>query len=184
MSNSVNSSIAEQEELFQLPGEEITARLGHILMQRNLRLATAESCTGGQIATTLCATENTPEFYGCGFVTFNDRAKIKLLHVNPRTLAQHSAVSRQTVEEMAQGARSISGEPISVAVSGYAGPEDGPDGTPAGSIWFAWSMFDQPVASEFRQFSGNCEAVINQAVKFALIRILQRLEKNHEGASE
>ncbi|POP41200.1 competence protein ComA [Superficieibacter electus] len=184
MNKSVSSSVIEQGDLFQFSVGQIADRLGHALTQKNLRLTTAESCTGGQIATTLCAAENTPDFYGCGFVTFTDEAKITLLHVNPRTLANYTAVSRQTVEEMALGARKVSGEPLSVSVSGYAGPEDGPDGTPAGLIWFGWSMFDLPVMSEYRQFSGEPKAVINQAVKFALGRVLQHLEKENPAAPE
>ena len=77
---------------------------------------------------------------------------------------------------MALGARNVSGEPLSVAVSGYAGPEDGPDGTPAGFIWFGWSVPDRHVMSESRQFSGKPEEVIQQAVKFALGRVLQFVE--------
>ncbi|WP_312952254.1 2-oxo-tetronate isomerase [Superficieibacter sp.] len=176
MNNSVNTPDTAQNDVFQLSVEQIADRLGNLLSQKKLRLTTAESCTGGQIATTLCAAEDTPEFYGCGFVTFTDEAKIKLLHVRPQTLAEHTAVSQQTVEEMALGARKISGEELAVSVSGYAGPEDGPDGTPAGFIWFAWSVLDQPVFSESHQFSGECEEVIHEAVKFALARLLVQLE--------
>jgi len=176
MNNSTSPSATEQHDLASLSIEQLTDRLGSVLTQKNLRLTTAESCTGGQIATTLCAAKDTPDFYGCGFVTFTDEAKITLLHVNSRTLAEHTAVSYQAVEEMALGAREVSGEPLSVAVSGYAGPDDGPDGTPAGFIWFAWSVLDRPVISESRQFSGEPKEVINQAVNVALARVLQLLQ--------
>lgn len=183
MNNSVNSPASGQHDLFRLSVEEIADRLGRALSEKHLRLTTAESCTGGQIATTLCATENTPDFYGCGFITFTDEAKITLLHVNPQTLAAHTAVSRQTVEEMALGAREVSGEPLSVSVSGYAGPKDGPDGTPAGFIWFGWSIRDRPVMSASRQFSGQPEEVIQQAIKFALAQVLYYVEEEREASA-
>ncbi|WES67237.1 2-oxo-tetronate isomerase [Superficieibacter sp. HKU1] len=182
MNNSINPSATEQHNHSPLSVEQIADRLGSLLTQKNLRLTTAESCTGGQIATTLCAAKDTPDFYGCGFVTFTDEAKSRLLHVHPRTLAEYTAVSRQTVEEMARGAREVSGEPLSVAVSGYAGPDDGPDGTPAGVVWFAWSVLEQPVISESRQFSGEPEDVIKQAVQFALARVLHFLEEETEAS--
>ncbi|WP_312738263.1 nicotinamide-nucleotide amidohydrolase family protein, partial [Atlantibacter hermannii] len=70
--------------------------LGKLLRARTLRLTTAESCTGGQLAVALCAAENTPDFYSCGFITFNDDAKRKLINVRPETLARYTAVSQQT----------------------------------------------------------------------------------------
>ena len=92
---------------------ELTKQVASALIDRRLRLTTAESCTGGSLAAALCAEADTAAFYDIGLITFSDRAKQQLLDVNASTLEKYSAVSRQTVEEMSTGA---------LARSGAAGP--------------------------------------------------------------
>lgn len=72
-----------------------------------------------------------------GYVTFTDEAKAKILRVQRHSLAEHTAVSEAVVTEMAQGAKDQAEVNISIAISGYGGPEGGEDGTPAGTVWFA-----------------------------------------------
>jgi PncC family amidohydrolase len=79
---------------------ELTKQVASALIDRRLRLTTAESCTGGSLAAALCAEADTAAFYDIGLITFSDRAKQQLLDVNASTLEKYSAVSRQTVEEM------------------------------------------------------------------------------------
>ncbi|WP_312979230.1 2-oxo-tetronate isomerase [Atlantibacter sp.] len=152
----------DQDELINQANE-----LGKLLIARQLRLTTAESCTGGQLAVALCAAENTPDFYSCGFITFNDDAKSKLVNVKPETLARYTAVSQQTVEEMVAGAIERSGENIGVAISGYAGPDGGPDGTPAGTVWFAWGHAHN-IKTAVKRFEGDSVSVLQQAVVYAI----------------
>lgn len=71
-----------------------------------------------------------------GYVTFTDEAKAKILRVQRHSLAEHTAVSEAVVTEMAQGAKDQAEVNISIAISGYGGPEGGEDGTPAGTVWF------------------------------------------------
>lgn len=156
--------------------QDIATALGRLLIERGLTLTTAESCTGGQLATTLCAAEDTPLFFGAGFVTFNDDAKATVLAVDPQTLAQHTAVSAQTVKEMATGALKLSGADVSIAVSGYAGPEGGEDGTPPGTVWFAWHLPEEKVTVKSARFEGDCRSVIAQATDYALAEVLKLLE--------
>ncbi|MDX6022097.1 2-oxo-tetronate isomerase [Scandinavium sp. V105_16] len=153
----------------------IANQLGHLLIARKLTLTTAESCTGGHIASTLCAAEDTPLYFGAGFVTFNDAAKEAVLGVHPLTLKNHTAVSQETVTEMAAGAITRTGAQVSIAVSGYAGPDGGEDGTPAGTVWFAWYLSPSDIVSECVHFDGDCEAVITQATAYALTGLLSRL---------
>ena len=153
--------------------------LGKLLRARTLRLTTAESCTGGQLAVALCAAENTPDFYSCGFITFNDDAKRKLINVRPETLARYTAVSQQTVEEMVAGALAESGEDIGVAISGYAGPDGGPDGTPAGTVWFAWGEADT-IKSAVKRFEGDSVTVLQQAVVYAITMLWEYVTQLHD----
>ena len=96
---------------------ELTKQVASALIDRRLRLTTAESCTGGSLAAALCAEADTAAFYDIGLITFSDRAKQKLLGVNASTLEKYSAVSRQTVEEMSTGALARSGADISIAIT-------------------------------------------------------------------
>lgn len=149
---------------------------GIYLSQRGLRLATAESCTGGLITYTLCATEDTTAFYSSGFITYTNEAKQRMLGVKEETLRLYTAVSEQTVHEMAAGARARSGEDVSLSVSGYAGPSGGEDGTPPGTVWFGWGMPGQETVAEKRHFNGDPKTVIDQAAVFALERLVELLK--------
>ena len=84
--------------------ENLTSALSQRLIADQLRLTTAESCTGGKLASALCAAEDTPKFYGAGFVTFTDQAKMKILSVSQQSLERYSAVSEKVAAEMATGA--------------------------------------------------------------------------------
>ena len=158
--------------LLAKPVSELADTLGTLLCDKGLRVATAESCTGGQIATALCACESTPEFYGSGFITFTDEAKSTLLHVKPETLARWTAVSGQTASEMAQGACDVSQQPVSIAVTGYAGPDGGEDGTPAGTVWFGWGLPQRAPVIAKCHFDGETKSVLEQAVKYALAALI------------
>lgn len=165
------------DALLALSSVDLASKLGDLLVSKKLRVTTAESCTGGQIATSLCASSDTPEFFGCGFITFTDEAKSTLLGVKPETLARWTAVSEQTATEMAEGARNVSHEPVSLSVTGYAGPDGGEDGTPAGTVWFGWGLPGKAPLTIKRQFEGDSKAVLDQAVKFALAKLFVLLEE-------
>lgn len=125
----------------------------------------------------LCATADSAEFYSGGIVTYSNKAKRKLLQVKAKTLARYTAVSKETVSEMARGALAASQEAVSVAVSGYAGPEGSGDGTPAGTVWFAWAILDDVIDTRTLHFKGNSEQVMYQAAYFALHHLLTLLKK-------
>lgn len=99
---------------------ELTKKLATQLTDRGLRLTTAESCTGGNLAVALCAEENTAEFYDVGMVVFSDAAKERILGVRHETIERFTAVSEQTVTEMAAKIREIAEADIGLAISGYA----------------------------------------------------------------
>ena len=147
--------------------ENLTSALSQRLIADQLRLTTAESCTGGKLASALCAAEDTPKFYGAGFVTFTDQAKMKILSVSQQSLERYSAVSEKVAAEMATGAIERADADVSIAITGYGGPE-------AGTVWFAWHIKGQNYTAVMH-FAGDCETVLALAVRFALAQLLQLL---------
>lgn len=151
--------------------KQAAEKAGESLLKVGCKVATAESCTAGLVGMSLGAAANSADYFTSGFITYTDGAKHKLLGVSSETLVIHTAVSEAVVREMVKGAVAVSGEAVSLAVSGYAGPDGGEDGTPAGTIWFAWHLPDEQVHAEVHHFTGDPETVVRQAALFALQRL-------------
>jgi PncC family amidohydrolase len=112
-------------------------KIGQILRARALKLATAESCTGGLVSDRLTDIAGSSEYFMGGVVAYAYEAKVKLLDVSWDTLNTVGAVSREVVIQMAQGARTLFDVDIAVSVSGIAGPGGGTPEKPVGSTWIA-----------------------------------------------
>ncbi|HHK9554041.1 MULTISPECIES: 2-oxo-tetronate isomerase [Enterobacter] len=159
---------------------ELTKKVASKLTDLGLRLTTAESCTGGKLSVALCAEENTADFYDVGLVVFSDGAKERILGVSPQTLERYTAVSEQTVTEMAASIRDIAQADVSIAISGYAGPEGGDDGTAAGTVCFGWNICGQ-THTRTVLFSGDCQDVVEKAVQFSLAELVSLLSDGNKG---
>ena len=149
---------------------EASRVLGKFLSDRNLTATTAESCTGGGIACAITAVSGSSGWFNQAYVTYSNGAKQKLVGVSAETLERHGAVSRETVREMAAGARKAAGADVAVSVSGIAGPTGGTAEKPVGSVWVGFAAGDS-VITEFRHFAGDRASVRRQAVLFALRRL-------------
>lgn len=134
------------DQLEQLFGDHIIGegdttlaqRVLELLRQRGATLTTAESCTGGLIASLLTRVPGSSEGFHAGFVTYSNAIKQSVLGVRGDTLAQHGAVSEEVVREMALGALQCAGADYAIAVSGIAGPDGGSAEKPVGTVWLAW----------------------------------------------
>jgi nicotinamide-nucleotide amidase len=104
---------------------------------RGLKVATAESCTGGLVAAALTEIAGSSDVVERGFVTYSNEAKQEMLGVKPMTLVRHGAVSHQTAVEMAKGALAHSLADLAVAITGIAGPGGGSKAKPVGLVHFA-----------------------------------------------
>jgi len=155
--------------------KSLARRIGVRLKKRNLKLATAESCTGGWIAQTVTSVSGSSGWFDRGFVTYSNEAKKELLGVRGRTLSRHGAVSRETAKEMAAGALARSRAQVAIAVTGVAGPGGGTKAKPVGTVCFAWSRKRGTMESLVRHFRGGRERVRRQSVVFALKGLLERL---------
>jgi len=117
----------------------LARRVGSRLKRRRLKLATAESCTGGWIAQAVTSVAGSSEWFERGFVTYSNEAKKEMLGVRAATLSRHGAVSEETAREMAAGALKRSEAHVALAVTGIAGPGGGTRKKPVGMVCFAWS---------------------------------------------
>ena len=143
---------------------------------RKLKIAAAESCTGGWIAKALTDIAGSSQWLECGFVTYSDAAKVRDLGVSVDTLARCGAVSEPVVREMAVGALRVTGSDVAVAVSGIAGPDGGTAEKPVGTVWFCVAARRGTALThhcELKRFDGDRAAVRECAVAHALRLILQ-----------
>lgn len=119
-------------------GLRLTQALNNALVKENKVLCTAESCTGGLIASGITSEAGSSQVFEAGYVVYSNRVKEQTLGVNEQTLIDHGAVSEQVVREMAEGALEKSGADIALAISGIAGPDGGTSEKPVGTVWMAW----------------------------------------------
>ncbi|MDD3370265.1 MAG: CinA family protein [Alphaproteobacteria bacterium] len=140
--------------------------------QKNLRIVTAESCTGGLIAAALTDVPGASAVVERGFVTYSNEAKVDVLGVLPEILNRYGAVSKQVAEEMAQGALAFSHADVAVSVTGIAGPDGGTDKKPVGLVFFGLATKQGALMHYKCQFSGNRDEIRLQAVAEALRLVL------------
>jgi nicotinamide-nucleotide amidase len=136
--------------------------------RQGLRLATAESCTGGLIVGCLTEIAGSSTVVDRGYVVYDNRAKIEMLGVAEATLAAHGAVSEEAAGDMVRGALARSGCDVAVAVTGIAGPGGGSPGKPVGLVYLAAARWGAPVRHMHRVFAGDRAAVRLATVEAAL----------------
>lgn len=129
-------------------------QISNLIRSSGLKLVTAESCTGGLIASRITDIPGSSDYFLGGIVAYAYEAKVALLNVSWDTLKMHGAVSRETVLEMARGARKALGADLAISVSGIAGPGGGLPGKPVGTTWFGLSAIDGEW-SYLHQFNGD-----------------------------
>jgi len=106
-----------------------------LLTEKGLKVATAESCTGGYLSKRITEVAGSSAVFDCGVISYANQIKEKLLGVKPETLEQYGAVSPETAREMAEGVRGISGADIGVSITGVAGPDGGTEEKPVGLVY-------------------------------------------------
>lgn len=144
---------------------------------RRLRIATAESCTGGLVAAAITSIPGSSEVFERGFVTYSNKAKQEMLGVPGDLIADMGAVSEPVARAMAEGALTHSNGLISVAITGVAGPGGGSAFKPVGTVHFATALTNQDV--RHREFHFNVEgreAVQMAATLTALQLLVERAE--------
>ena len=123
----------------EIQGEPLEVQVGVLLRQKGIKLALAESCTGGLVSHLVTNIPGSSDYYLGGVTAYAYEAKERLLGVKHETLVTFGAVSRETSLEMAHGARLAFGADIGAAVTGIAGPGGGMPHKPVGLVWIALS---------------------------------------------
>lgn len=144
------------------------------LRNKGLSLGTAESCTGGNIAHIVTSIPGASDVFYGGVVSYANAVKTNILGVNPATLENFGAVSRETVTAMAEGACQALGTDCAVATSGIAGPGGATPDKPVGTVWIAVKT---PAGTQtfLHRFPGDRNAVIRRASTVALIHLIEAL---------
>ncbi len=161
----------------------LSERLGHSLWAKGRLLCVAESCTGGGLAEAMTAISGSSNWFECGWVTYTNAAKTRLLGVAPGVFEEYGAVSAECVSAMTVGALARADADYSVAISGVAGPGGGSADKPVGTVWIAWryqsgrneSVGESAFAGRFL-FSGDRLAVRDHAVFMAMQGVFNHLE--------
>jgi len=155
--------------------EAMASEAGRLVAGRGWMLATAESCTGGQLASTLTNLPGSSGWFHGGVVAYSNALKSGLLGVPEELIAAHGAVSAPVVEAMARGALALPGMPegrgCAIAISGIAGPTGGTREKPVGTVWMAWAWPEGCRAESFL-FRGSRTAVKTQSVAGALFGLV------------
>ena len=155
----------------------VQALVHKLLTERGLTLATAESCTGGAIASRFTAMAGASAYFLLGAVTYSNEAKRDVLGVNYDDIMRFGAVSETVARQMAEGARRVSGADYAVATTGIAGPTGGTAEKPVGTVWFAVATPTRTV-SMMRDSGTDRGQVINRASAYAISMLYDELKRD------
>lgn len=154
---------------------QIAEKIVHTLQKANLTLSTAESLTGGAVGAAITAIPGASGVYRGGFITYTDQAKEQLLHIPHEILIQHSAVSMECAQAMAENTRQILHSDFALALTGFAGPGSGNKFHPVGTVFIALNTAQDTFIHKL-YFSNPLREPIRQAcVEYALQLLLSQL---------
>jgi PncC family amidohydrolase len=157
--------------------EGLAAAAGRALLAAGLTAVTAESCTGGGLASALTDVPGSSQWFERGYVTYSNEAKMQDLGVERAALETHGAVSAAVAEQMALGALQASGADVAVGITGVAGPEGGTLEKPVGLVYLAVGRRGRVMRVVRELFPGDRAAVRSAAVAAALRLLTQAAER-------
>lgn len=160
--------------VYSTDGQTLEAVCGTLLRQQGKTVATAESCTGGMVASTLIGVPGSSAYMLEGMVTYSNAAKINRLGVKEETIAAHGAVSEECAREMAEGIRRTAGVDIGVATTGIAGPDGGTPEKPVGRVYIAVAS-EKGTTVRKHTISGERQRVREISTLYALDMIRREL---------
>lgn len=172
-----------EEFVFGYDNDEIETVIGTMLQERNASLSTAESCTGGFIAHKITSIPGSSAYFLGSVVSYSNELKTNLLKVREETLTEFGAVSEETVIQMAEGVRKLTGSTYGVATSGIAGPDGGTEQKPVGTVWIACATPEQTV-TRLLKLSQFRDQNIELATTYTFDLLRKTILKEQESASK
>ena len=160
----------------ELPKQYLCGLVADLLIKKQLKLVTAESCTGGMISAACTDLAGSSVWFDRGFVTYSNEAKMELLDVEARLLRRAGAVCEGVARAMVLGALAHSRAQVAVAVTGVAGPTGGSPAKPVGTVWFGFAVPGQ-VLTEKCHFEGDRATVRAATVQYAFHRLAELLQE-------
>ena len=168
--NNLQNMLSKSEQTRQ----SLCRLVANLMLNNQLSLATAESCTGGLIAAACTDLSGSSQWFERGFVTYSNAAKTELLGVDAALIRRDGAVSESVAIAMVQGAVKHSHAQVAVAVTGIAGPDGGSADKPVGTVWIAWNVRGK-ITATCHHFPGDRAAVRQQTVLSALQGLIDRM---------
>lgn len=155
------------ENIVGWEGATVEQQVHDILTRHNLTLATAESCTGGTIASKFTAMAGASAYFLAGVVAYANSAKSNIIGVNAEDIARYGAVSESVARQMAEGVRRVAGSDYAIATTGIAGPTGGSAEKPVGTVWMAVATPNGTIA-RMRNCGTDRSQIINRASAYAI----------------
>ena len=149
-------------------------KLTELLISENMSIAVAESCTGGLLSSSLTSIPGASSYFNCGFITYSNESKIKMLNVDSQTIELFGAVSERVAYEMAVGAGQHSQSDLAVSVTGIAGPSGGTAEKPVGMVCFGFYVNGE-VSTTTQFFSGVRSEIVSESIAFALTELTSKI---------
>jgi len=160
--------------LYAFDGESLEEIVVQLLIERNISISTAESCTGGMLASKLVNVPGVSKVFTNGFITYSNQSKTDILGVSPDTISTFGAVSKETAVEMVKGLVKKTATRAGIAITGIAGPDGGTPEKPVGTVWIAVMLDGEIEAALFRQ-NGDRERVRHMACLNALNMLRKKI---------
>lgn len=171
------------QDIVSSDDKSISEVMGEMLKEHELTVASAESCTGGNIAHRITQIAGSSSYFMGSVVSYSNDVKATVLGVPRDEISRYGAVSRQVVEAMARGVAELMHTECAIATSGIAGPDGGTKFKPVGTVWIAVKYRDQLV-SECQHFSGGRISVIESATNHALVMLINLLRDKYEAQED
>ena len=153
---------------------DLVDQLARQLTDKQLRLATVESCTGGRIGGVLTDKSGSSDWYEGGWITYSNALKTAL-GVDPDLIDRYGAVSEEVALAMVSAGRKAAGVDCCISVTGVAGPTGGSTEKPVGTVWIGWALPGDTLRAQCHQFEGDRASVREQSIVAALSGLLQQL---------
>jgi len=160
--------------LYAYDGETLEETVVQLLIDRDISISTAESCTGGMLASKLVNVPGVSKVFTNGFITYSNQSKTDVLGVSPDTISKFGAVSKETAVEMVKGLIKKTSTRAGIAITGIAGPDGGTPEKPAGTVWIAVMLDGEIEAAIFKQ-NGDRERVRHMACLNALNMLRKKI---------